>query len=225
MSAGVHRLGLGNSRDGVVSIPTTSRAKFPLLVLLHGAGGSGEGFLRHLSAVTEPSPVVIVAADSRRQTWDAVSPAQDSVLDITNRVLDAISARRRFAGFGPDVAFLDAALARVFQTIAIDPNQITIAGFSDGATYALSLGLSNGDLFRRVIAFSPGFIVDAARRGRPEIFVSHGLTDQILPIDRCSRRIVPALRERGYAVTFREFAGGHEVPEAIANEAMAWASS
>lgn len=32
------------------------------------------------------------------------------------------------------------------------------AGFSDGASYALSLGLPNGNLFSHIVAFSPGFM-------------------------------------------------------------------
>jgi len=33
----------------------------------------------------------------------------------------------------------------------------------------------------------------------------------VLPIDRCSRRLVPILREDGYDVDYREFDGGHEL--------------
>ena len=32
------------------------------------------------------------------------------------------------------------------------------SGFSDGASYALSLGAANGDLFTHIAAFSPGFM-------------------------------------------------------------------
>jgi predicted esterase len=100
--------------------------------------------------------------------------------------------------------------------MAVDPARVAIGGFSDGATYALSLGLVNGDLFPKVVAFSPGFVVEGPVHGKPEFFVSHGTSDPILPIDQCSRIIVPALRKRGYDVTFREFDGGHEVPESVA---------
>ncbi len=123
-------------------------------------------------------------------------------------------------GFGRDVAFVDRALTRVFEIVAADPARTAIGGFSDGASYALSLGLINGDLFPRVVAFSPGFVVNGTPQGRPRVFVSHGTDDPILPIDRCSRVIVPGLRTRGYDVTFREFPGGHEVPDAIAREGM-----
>jgi predicted esterase len=127
--------------------------------------------------------------------------------------------------FAADVTFLNRALERVFETVSVDPRGISIGGFSDGATYALSLGLINGDLFSRVLAFSPGFVVPGAPHGKPRLYVSHGTADQILPIDRCSRRIVPALQKLGYDVTFREFEGGHEVPSGIAREGMKLAAT
>ena len=98
-----------------------------------------------------------------------------------------------------------------------------IGGFSDGATYALSLGLINGDLFRRIVAFSPGFVATGEHRGRPDVFVSHGERDDVLPIARTSRRITRDLTASGYAVTYREFDGGHTVPDAIARAGLEWA--
>ena len=115
---------------------------------------------------------------------------------------------------------LDLALARVFSIVPIDPGRVAVAGFSDGASYALGLGLANGDLFGRVVAFSPGFVAGTARAGRPAVFVSHGDADDVLPVDRTSRRIVRALRDDGYDVTYREFPGGHAVPPEVSREAV-----
>jgi predicted esterase len=239
--AGTRALGLESPRDAVLHLPPeTGQRAIPLIVVLHGAGGDGEGFLRRLRSTAGPTPVALLAPDSRGSTWDAVSPEYKTLIDV-------ITLEPRLAGFGPDVTFLDQALERVFQVISVDPARVAIAGFSDGASYALALGLINGDLFKRVIAFSPGFIPggssvlsnDRRRRRaatdtqvpgrdgdseRPSIFVSHGRVDRILPIERSSRRIVPALRERGYEVSYREFDGGHGIPDAIAREAIAWAA-
>jgi len=44
----------------------------------------------------------------------------------------------------------------------------------------------------------------------------------VLPIDQCSRRIVPMLRRAGYDVRYDEFEGGHTVPPAIASAAVDW---
>ena len=174
----------------------------PLLVLLHGAGGRGEGVLSRLSAAADAAGVAVLAPDSRSSTWDAIRGT-----------------------FGPDVAFIERALQKVFETVNVDEARVAVGGFSDGASYALSLGLINGDLFRHVVAFSPGFLVKGTRRGQPRVFISHGGSDQILPIDQTSLLIIPGLRAQGYDVTFREFDGGHEVPQAIAQEGLAWIKS
>jgi predicted esterase len=127
--------------------------------------------------------------------------------------------------YGVDVAAIDRALAKVFRDVAVDPARVSLTGFSDGASYALSLGLTNGDLFTRLVAFSPGILAPAAYNGKPAVFVSHGTRDQILSIDRCSRRFVPKLRGDGYAVTYREFDGPHTVPPNIAEEAARFVAS
>lgn len=194
-------LGLDAKRDAILQLPAKAAdGPVPLLVLLHGAGGSGAGILKRLGAFADEAGVAVLAPDSRSSSWDAIR-----------------------SDFGPDVAFLDRALERVFQSVAVDPQRIIVGGFSDGATYAISLGLQNGDLFRRVLAFSPGFYVSDSSQGKPRLFVSHGTRDEILPIDRCSRVIVPRLQKSGYDVTFREFEGGHEIPPDIARAGMRWA--
>jgi phospholipase/carboxylesterase len=124
--------------------------------------------------------------------------------------------------YGPDVEFIDRALDWVSNRLTLDTRRLAITGFSDGASYALSLGITNGDLFTRVIAFSPGFMAPATRRRKPQVFVSHGTRDRVLPIERCSRRIVPQLDHAGYRVRHREFEGGHVVPPEIGYQAVRW---
>jgi phospholipase/carboxylesterase len=194
-------LGLGDGdRDGVIQMPSTPVAgQLPLLVFLHGATQNGAGMLRRIGPAADRAGVAVLAPDSRGTTWDAIRE-----------------------GFGDDVAFLNRALDHVFRKVDVDPARVAIGGFSDGASYAISLGLANGDLFPRIAAFSPGFVISAERHGRPRFFVSHGTSDQILPIDRCSRVIVPQLRAMGLDVTFREFEGRHEMPADVAAEGLRW---
>jgi phospholipase/carboxylesterase len=200
IASGVEALGLDPSRDAILRVPANAVAPLPLLVLLHGAGGRASRFLSRFESEADAAGIALLVPDARSSTWDAIR-----------------------GGFGPDVTFLDRALARVFSRVAIDPQRIAVGGFSDGATYAISLGLINGDLFPRIVAFSPGFFVEGAPSGKPRCFISHGVSDDVLPIDRCSRRIVSVLRGRGYEIDFREFDGGHEVPAAIVSDAFAWA--
>jgi predicted esterase len=191
-------LWLDRDRDAILQIPKTSATgPVPLLVMLHGATQSADDMFDYLGSVPEDAGVAIMAPNSRGTTWDAIS-----------------------GNFSRDVGFINHALEITFKKALIDPARIAIGGFSDGASYALSLGLINGDLFNRVVAFSPGFVIDGAKHGTPRIFISHGTNDRILPIERCGRRIVADLKEKGYDVTFREFNGQHEIPEEVAKEAL-----
>src|SRR5205814_5771055 len=63
---------------------------------------------------------------------------------------------------------------------------------------------------------SSDLVAPAPPRGRPRVFVSHGTADTVLPIDQCSRRIVPRLRQASYDVMYQEFEGPHTVPPEIA---------
>jgi predicted esterase len=196
---GLRRLGTA-ARASYLYVPTSYRADrpAPFVVMLHGAGGSGERTIGHAAAEAERLGLIVLAPSSRLQSWDMISNP---------------------SGYGPDVAALDATLAEVFRDYAINPERVAVGGFSDGASYALSIGLINGDLFRRIVAFSPGFTRPTRAEGKPRIFISHGRRDTVLPIDVCSRRIVPRLKSAGYTVDYVEFDGGHIVPEDIARRA------
>ena len=79
------------------------------------------------------------------------------------------------------------------------------------------------NLLSHVISFSPRFTASSGRSAqRPSVFVSHGTEDDVLPIDRCSRRIVPALKRAGYEVFYQEFIGGHSIPAIIRKQAAEW---
>ena len=198
---GLHRLGLDEERDGLLYVPSgyTPERPAPLVLMLHGAGGNARHGLDPLLALADAAGLLLLAPDSRRETWDVIR-----------------------SGYGPDSAFIDRALASAFARYAVDPTRVAAAGFSDGASYALSIGLINGDLFTHLIAFSPGFVAPGVQQGAPRLFISHGTRDEVLPIDVCSRRIVPRTRHAGYDVRYREFDGPHVVPPEIAGEALAW---
>lgn len=198
-AAGRHVLGLRNGRDGIVLIPRglDPATPAPLIVGLHGAGGIASQMLDLLAPAAEARGVIVLAPESRGRTWDVIA-----------------------GGYGPDVAFIDEALTTVFQLHPVDARRIAVSGFSDGASYALSLGIINGELFDHILAFSPGFLAPTQTEDTPKIFISHGVHDEVLPIGPCSRRIVPALEKAGYDVEYREFDGGHVVPSAIVDRAV-----
>ena len=121
---GRHPLDLDGRRDGAFLVPAgLDPAKpAPLIVALHGAGGIARQVLDLLAVQAERHGIIVLAPESRGSTWDVIRGA-----------------------YGPDVAFIDRALTKIFQLHPIDPARIALSGFSDGASYGLSLGVINGD--------------------------------------------------------------------------------
>lgn len=207
---GEYPLGLGGQllinrtvswRDGILYIPRISRyrSSMPLLVWLHGGGGSAND-IQHIFPLAEELGVVILTIDARHNTWDGID-----------------------SPFGPDVLFIDAALQHTFESIAIDPRRVGLGGLSDGASYALALGRANGDFFTHLIAVAPGRLdPPAPPTGQPRIFVAHGTRDNVYNVVGSRRLIVPRLKNAGYDVTYYEFDGPHWVPTPVARKVLEW---
>jgi len=203
-ATGLQRAGLHATRDALLFVPVTYQPERPhrLVVMLHGAGSNPRHALDPFLDHAAEHDLLLLAPASRGPTWDVIRTE-----------------------YGGDVAFIDAALHWVFERYALKTAPVVIEGFSDGASYALSLGLTNGDLFTHVIAFAPGFAAPAMHVGAPRVFVAHGTRDTVLPIERCSRVLAPRLQRSGYDVHYQEFDGPHVVPDAAVRDALAWLSS
>ncbi|HEY7285084.1 MAG TPA: alpha/beta hydrolase-fold protein, partial [Vicinamibacterales bacterium] len=157
---GRYALKLGDDRDGFVYVPRdyTAGTPTPLLVMLHGAGNTSLS-VQYALPLADDFKVLILAPDSRdERTWDGV-----------------------LRSWGPDVDFLSAAVGQTLSRYNIDKTKVGVGGFSDGASYALSFGITFGDQFSRIISMSPGVMQPMAARGKPRIFISHGTSDPIMP--------------------------------------------
>ena len=198
---GQRPLKLGSDRDGVLFVPKGYKADVPtpMVLMFHGAGGTGLG-VSYTFDVADDLGVIVLAPDSRDEaTWDFL-----------------------VHGYGEDVEFIGVALRDTYARCNIDRKRMAIAGHSDGASYALSLGLGTGDTFGKIMAFSPGVMQPAEVHGKPKIFISHGISDPIMPIDITSRRFVPRLKGLGYDVTYREYEGRHGVTPEVVREGFEW---
>src|SRR5262245_52509293 len=134
---GRHRLGLAEDRDAVLFVPdnlSQSSNPVPLFVMFHGAGGFPEKVLPFIEAHAQQHGFLVLAPHSPYPTWDLV-----------------------IGGNGPDLERLHQALTEVTSRYRVDRRHLAFAGFSDGASYALSIGVTNGDIASHVIALSGGF--------------------------------------------------------------------
>lgn len=197
--AGRRAFGLGSTRDGYLSVPPNynSEKPVPFILMLHGARGGSAGLVTFCESAAKEG-IAVAVPDSRGLTWDRIK-----------------------GSFGPDIEFLDRVLAWTFDRIAVDPQRLAIAGFSDGASYSLSVGLSNGDLFSHVIAYSPEFVAAPIRYGKPPIFIAHGIQDPVLSVN-LTQAVVRGLKDSGYNVELKEFSGGHFMRPDVVKESFRW---
>ena len=198
LPAGTHVLGPSDGPEALLAVPPGEAVARPLLVFFHGAGGAAAQSLAAVGAIAAEFGVLVLAPTSLATTWDLIT-----------------------GSLGRDVAVLDAALAEVSERAAV--SRVGVGGFSDGASYALSLGLANGDLFDAVLAFSPVFVAPPGQEGHPRIWISHGTHDRVLPVARCGRRVSRDLAAAGYDVVYEEFDGGHLVtPDLVTAALRTW---
>jgi phospholipase/carboxylesterase len=195
-AAGRRGIEVDGTFAGVCYVPSTIPRR--LVLLLHGADGTAEAALRLLLPYADDRGLALYAPKSNGPTWDVGR-------------CDGVDVRR-----------IQDALTQVLSTLPMAVVPPAIGGFSDGASYALSLALSNGDVFDTVLAFSPGFAAPTQKIGRPAVFISHGRDDRVLPIGRCGGRLARVLCATGYPVDYHEFNGGHEVPQEVVMAALDW---
>ena len=212
LPAGISKLGHDALAYRPASLPPGPR---PLLVLLHGMGGQAGDLLQLLRDEADRRGMILVGLKSRGATWDAV-PTRSGA-----------AARRRSARLefrsAADVARMNEVLSELFAAAAVDPDQVALLGFSDGASVALSMGIANPELFPTLIAMSPGFFADPhATPRRQRVFVGHGERDSVLPIAN-ALSIADHLKGMGLRVRFHSFAGGHRLDKGAITRALDYA--
>ncbi|MFL6707886.1 MAG: alpha/beta hydrolase [Massilia sp.] len=194
LAPGRHHLGLSGERDAVLYVPPglAPDTPVPLFVFFHGAGGFPEKVLPFIEEHADRGGFLVLAPHSTFATWDIV-----------------------IGGHGPDLQRLQQALKKVAAHFSLDLAHLAFAGFSDGASYALSTGITNGDIASHVIAFSGGFMNVFSQAGTPRVFIAHGLIDEQLPIATSGRANAVSLQNAGYDVQYVEFNGLHIISPPI----------
>lgn len=196
---GRHALSFPEGREAVLMVPEGLRgdAPVPLLVLFHGAGGEANRVLPHFVPHARARRFLVLAPQSMFPTWDIV-----------------------IGGHGPDLQRLDGALAVVASHFRLDATRLAFAGFSDGGSYALSTGLTNGDVASHVIALSAGFMNTFTVTGTPRVLIAHGRSDRQLPIETSAHPHAKRLIDAGTDLTLQPFDGDHVIVPWVVGRAI-----
>ena len=162
-----------------VALPETGAAPYPVLLHLHGAGGTGEGVVKGQIAKAALARGYAVLAPSGyhpgrkyAKNWSVRAAGTEGEFKIDDTELIRQSIADAAARFG------------------IDPSRILLSGFSRGASMVWDIACNSPDLAR---AFAPvaGAFWDPLpeRCTRPvDLFHTHGWTDRVVPLEGRSLR-------------------------------------
>jgi phospholipase/carboxylesterase len=179
--------------------------RYPLITVLHGAGRQDEMLVKAVRDEPDKRGAFFLVPRSLLPTWDLIASSER-----------------------PDLDFLEYAYDLIFRRYPIDPARQALLGYSDGASYALSVGLSNPTLFRAIMAWAAGFVAlapdfdpDAARK--PDLLLEYGTHDPIFPFQHVALPMRANLERAGYTVVFRVDQGGKHWPSPdFLQEALDW---
>lgn len=193
----------------LVREPKDTKAKNPLLLLLHGYGSNEEDLFSFASELPEEYYVVSARAPFDMMhgsyAWYAINFDADE-----NKFSDIGQAR---ASRDIIANFIDELIAEY----PIDADNVTLIGFSQGCILSYAVAVSYPEKVQRVVAmsgyFNPEIAVDDYMQNdlsKLSIFASHGTVDQVIPVD-WARRSIPMIQSLGIKIVFKEYMVGHGV--------------
>lgn len=185
--------------------PIDDRRRYPLVTVFHGAGRQDEMLVKLLRDEPEARQAFFLVPRSVAPTWDLIA-----------------------GGGRPDLDFLEYAYDLIQQRYPVDPDAQVLMGYSDGASYALSVGISNAGRFDALIGWAAGFLVvdpDAFEPNapRPRLYLEYGTHDELFPFQSVAVPMRDMLVGAGFDLTFSVDEGGRHWPSGdFHREALDW---
>ena len=203
-------IGVINSsgRSGSYHIPAGSRSQaVPLLVVLHGSGGSGGDILTIFRDLANQHRFAIVAPDSRslgaaQFTWEPGDKPGDVSPDLTH-TLNCV------------------AWVRANTRLAVDESHVLIAGFSGGGSSAPYIA-SNRPGFTHAAVLHGGVFTGGIGPRRIPVWFSTSDEDRYRPVPLV-QEAAASLTSLGFeSVTFRSYPGRHDLGEEELRDLIDW---
>jgi phospholipase/carboxylesterase len=200
----------------VVFLPTREGKRFPTIVAVHGRGADENDLVSLVLSLERPDAILISPRapfpfPSGGFTW----------YDIMEEGVPNPEA------FGVSLNLFRRFIDEIKAGYPVNPDRVTLLGFSQGTVMAYATALSNPTSFGAVAALSgyiplrSGLTFDLSNLvGRP-FFISHGTYDEIIPV-KFGHEASEFLKNAGAQVTYREYLMGHQVSEEAMRDLASW---
>jgi len=193
----------------------------PLVVALHGRGGTASEFANLWGALREPRPLLAVPQGPYPMLITGATPA---VGWSWFALSEDRSLWRRADPFAVEQVLRVVSDLRQARSIG----DVYLLGFSQGVSLAFMTAVQAPERFAGVIAFGGRLPTDTVpeerfRAAAPtlRVFLAHGTQDRTVK-PKESQRAREVLEALGYAVVYREFPGGHQLSAELLREAQQW---
>jgi polyhydroxybutyrate depolymerase len=172
----------GRDRHAVVQTPEgVTGGRRPLVLLLHGAGGSGTGILDDdgWASLADEKDFVVVAPDGLPVAQNAPASFLVNPRVWNSGQFHDMPARTQV----DDVAFLTALLEAVAERVPYDRRRVFVVGHSNGSSMALRLAAERPDLITAIAGVAGYAAVEKPADSRP-VPTLHlvGTVDPLLPL-------------------------------------------
>ncbi|MGH7923255.1 MAG: alpha/beta hydrolase family esterase [Candidatus Binatus sp.] len=139
------------TRTFIVHVPPRfdGKSKVPVVIMLHGAGGSGEGAMAEAGWAAKADREGFVAVFPDGSPPRPMVPAR---FLLNPRLWNDGSGRAIGVDHVDDIGFISAMIDFLEARYAADPSRIYCTGFSNGASMTFSVGLN---LSNRIAAIAP----------------------------------------------------------------------
>ena len=189
--------------------PKIMAEKSPLLLLLHGYGSNADDLFSFAGELPENCFVVSAQAPYDMQygsyAWYAINFDADE-----NKFSDLPQAR-----LSRDLIakFID----ELLQNYAIDKDNITLIGFSQGTILSYAVALSYPEKVQKVVALSGYLNLEIVKEdylknsfSNLKMFISHGTQDQVILVE-WAKKAPATLNNLGIETVYKEYPMGHGI--------------
>lgn len=179
--------------------------RYPLITVFHGAGRQDEMLVKACRDEPEKRQALFLIPRSVEPTWDLISGSGED-----------------------DLEFLEYAWDLIYRRYPVDAGRQALLGYSDGASYALSMALSNPGFFEAALCWAAGFVVvDRSalekQAAKSRLYLEYGTHDQLFSFEQVAVPMRDNLRAAGYQVEFSVDEGGRHWPSGtFQGEALDW---